>query len=160
MAETSTSLKSTKAAHDVHSYQGCLRAKLATLADFVESHNVQASTQQKYYFDKHTKFRTFTIGDAVWLSIPTAGKLDPRLEEGWTVKSVHSPTTYTISDGSRIRTVHINRLQPRVQAVDVSIPNQQTHATNWEPPQIEHYVIDSEPRYPARNRRPPTRYQA
>ena len=100
-----------KAAHDVHSYQGCLRAKLATLADFVESHNVQASTQQKY-FDKHTKFRTFTIGDAVWLSIPTAGKLDPRLEEGWTVKSVHSPTTYTISDGSRTKTVHINRLQP------------------------------------------------
>ena len=40
-------------AHDVHSYQGYLRAKLATLADFVESHNVQASTQQKYYFDKH-----------------------------------------------------------------------------------------------------------
>ena len=95
-------------AHDVHSYQGYLHAKLATLANFVESHNVQASTQQKYYFDKHTKFRAFTIGDAVWLSIPTAGKLDPRWEGGWTVKSVQSPTTYTISDGSRIRTVHIN----------------------------------------------------
>ena len=133
---------------------------LPPFADFVESHNVQASTQQKYYFDKHSKFRTLTIGDAVWLSIPTAGKLDPRWEGGWTVKSVQSPTTYTISDGSRIRTVHINRLQPRVQAVDVSIPNQQTHATNWEAPQIEHDVIDSEPCYPSRTRRPPIHYQA
>ena len=59
-----------EAAYDVHSYQGYLHAKLANFADFVESHNVQASTQQKYYFDKHTQCRTFTIGDSVWLSIP------------------------------------------------------------------------------------------
>ena len=77
-----------EAPHDVHSYQSYLRAKLANLANFVESHNVQASTQQKYYFDKHTQSRTFAIGDSVWLSIPTAGKLDPRWEGGWTVKSV------------------------------------------------------------------------
>ena len=92
--------------------------------------------------------------------IPTAGKLDPRWEGGWTIKSVLSPTTYTISDGGRIKTVHINCLQPRVQAVDSFTPNQQLHWRNWEPPQIEHDVVDSEPRYPPRTRRPPTRYQA
>ena len=149
-----------EAPHDIHSYQGYLRAKLANLANFVESHNVQASTQQKYYFDKHTQSRTFAIGDSVWLLIPTAGKLDPRWEGGWTVESVQSPNTYIISDGSRIKIVHINRLRPRVQAVDVSIPNQQSHTTNWESLQIEHDVIDSESHYPARTRRPPTRYQA
>lgn len=147
-------------AHDVLSYQCQLRAKLAQLADFVESHNVQAHTQQKHYFDQHTRIRSFTIGDPVWLSIPTAGKLDPRWEGGWKIKSVQNPTTYTISDGGRIKTVHINRLQPRVQAVDSSTPNQQLHRKNWEPPQIEHDVVDSEPRYPSRTRRPPTRYQA
>ena len=114
-------------AHDVLSYQCQLRAKLAQFADFVESHNVQASTQQKHYFDQHTRIRSFTVGDPVWLSIPTAGKLDPRWEGGWTIKSVQSPTTYTISDGGRIKTVHINCLHPRVQAVNSFTPNQQLH---------------------------------
>ena len=117
-------------AHDVLSYQCQLCAKLAQLADFIESHNVQASTQQKHYFDQHTRISSFTVGDPVWLSIPTAGKLDPRWEGGWTIKSVQSSTTYTISDGGRIKTVHINRLQPRVQAVDSFTPNQQLGTGN------------------------------
>ena len=126
------------------SYQCQLHAKLTQLADFVKSHNVQASTQQKNYFDQHTRIRSFTVGDPVWISIPTASKLDSRWEGGWTIKSVQSPTTYTISDSGRIKTVHINRLQPRVQAVDSFTPNQQLHWRNWEPPQIEHDVVDSE----------------
>ena len=44
--------------------------------DFVEAHNTQASSQQKQYFDKHTKPKSFAAGDSVWLSIPTVGKLD------------------------------------------------------------------------------------
>ena len=78
--------------------------------DFVEAHNIQASNQQKQYFDKLTLARTFSVGDPVWLSIPTAGKLDPKWEAEWIIQSVVSRTTYTIHDGLRTKTVHIDRL--------------------------------------------------
>ena len=100
-----------KVAHDVTSYQHQLQAKLPQLMDFVEAHNTQASSQQKQYFDKHTLARTFAVGDPVWLSIPTAGKLDPLWEGEWIIQSIVSPTTYTIHDGSRTKTVHIDRLR-------------------------------------------------
>ena len=67
-----------KVALDVTSYPHQLQAKLSQLMDFVEAHNTQASNQQKQYFDKQTLARIFSVGDPVWLSIPTAGKLDPR----------------------------------------------------------------------------------
>jgi len=103
--------------HDAISYQDHLRAKLAQLYDFVEVNNIQASRQQKQHFDRVTQPRTFTVGDMVWLSIPTAGKLDPKWEGGWVIQSVQSPITYTINDKRRTKTVHINRLGPRIQAV-------------------------------------------
>lgn len=122
---------------------------------------------------KHTRFKpvhsksitltnilNLVVGDLVWLPIPTAGKLNTRWEGGWTVESVQGLTTYTISNSSRIRTVHINHLQPRIQAVDANIPNQLLQWKNWEPPQVVHDVVDSEPNYPARIRRLPTCYQA
>ena len=105
-----------KVAHDVTSYQHQLQAKLSQLMDFVEAHNIQASNQQKQYFDKQTLARTFSVGDPVWLSIPTAGKLDPKWEGEWIIHSVVSPTTYTIHDGLRTKTVHIDRLRQRIQA--------------------------------------------
>ena len=108
-----------KVAHDVTSYQHQLRSQLM---DFVETHNTQASSQQKQYFDKHTLARTFAVGDPVWLSIPTAGKLDPRWEGEWIIQPKVSPTTYTIHDGSRTRTVHIDQLRRRLQAVTSTIP--------------------------------------
>ena len=46
------------------------------LYDFVQLNNVQASSHQKHYFDQRTQPRTFQVGDSVWLSIPTAGKLN------------------------------------------------------------------------------------
>ena len=91
----------------VFSYQDLLHAKLAQLYDFVELNNVQASGHQKHHFDHVTQSRTFIVGDLVWLSIPTAGKLDPKWEGGWVIQSVQSPITYPISDG-RTKTVHIN----------------------------------------------------
>ena len=129
--------------------------------DFVEVHNVQASNKQKHYFDEHTSLRNFKQGDPVWLSIPTAGKLDARWEGEWSVKSVMSPTTYTISDGNRSRTVHINRLRPRLQASNTSTLTAPPQQEVWSPPSIEHHVVEDDlsgPRYPTRARRPPDRY--
>ena len=63
---------------DPSSYQAQLRAKLAALQDFVEAHMVEKATAQKTSYDSHrTTTRSFNVGDLVWLSQPTAGKLDP-----------------------------------------------------------------------------------
>lgn len=68
-----------------------IKAKLAELQDFVESQVTYAASKQKSTYDQHSTSRSFGVGDPVWLSIPTAGKLDPRWEGGWTVKSIKSP---------------------------------------------------------------------
>ena len=73
---------------DPGSYQHYLRAKLTELQDLVESNLVKASNNQKTYYDKHTKALSFDVNDKVWLSIPTAGKLQPKWEGGWRVISV------------------------------------------------------------------------
>ena len=131
-----------KVAHDVTSYQHQLQAKLSQLMDFVEAHNIQASNQQKQYFDKQTLARTFSVGDPVWLSIPTAGKLDPKWEGDWITQSVVSPTTYTIHDGLRTKTVHIDRLRQRIQATTSTVPAPLSlPQDNWAPPLVEHHFI-------------------
>ena len=63
-------------AYDAVSYQSQLRTKLAQLSDFVETHLAQATHKQKTAYDQHTQQRNFKISNPVWLSIPTAGKLD------------------------------------------------------------------------------------
>ena len=99
----------------------------------------------------------------MWLSMPTAGKLDPKWEGEWVIQSVQSPVTYTISDGRRTKTVHINRLRPRLQAAtDTTVVDQQPQQQTWEPPSIEHVIqTDSiqQAQYSSRVRRPPDRYQ-
>ena len=55
---------------------------MAELCDMVESHIVQEAKRQKEHYDTHTKSREFGEGDAVWLQNPTAGKLDPKWEDG------------------------------------------------------------------------------
>ena len=154
-------------AYDVTSYQHQhqLQDKLSKLRDFVETHNAQANTQQKQHYDEHSLSRTFAIGDSVWLSVPTAGKLDPKWEGKWIIQSVKSPITYTIHDGRRTRTVHINQLRPRLQAAttsDETVPL--LLQSDWAPPSVEHHFIDDDPpgpenRYPTRDRRPPDRYR-
>ena len=153
-----------KVAHDVTSYQHQLQAKLSQLMDFVEAHNTQASSRQKQYFDQHTRARSFVVGDPVWLSIPTAGKLDPRWEGEWIMQAVVSPTTYTIHDGYRTKTVHIDRLRPRLQAVTTSQQHASLPLQDWTPPAIEHHFVTDDhnlpaSRYPTRERRPPDRYR-
>ena len=81
------------------SYQAQLRAKPATLQDFVEAHMVEKDTAQKTSYDSQsTTTHSFNIGDIVWPSQPTAGKLDPRWDGSWIVKSIHSPVTLQITN--------------------------------------------------------------
>ena len=51
---------------------------------------------------------------------PTAGKLNPKWEGKWRIQSIQGPTTYTITDGDRTRTVHINCLRHRIQPIPLS----------------------------------------
>ena len=59
------------------SYQAQLQAKLAELQDMVETHIVDSAMAQKFDYDARTSKRSFQLDDLVWLSVPTAGKLDP-----------------------------------------------------------------------------------
>ena len=80
---------------------------------------------------------------------------------GHTVHSVQGPTTYSITDGKRSKTVHVNQLQRRIQP-DPKTPSQEL-ITTWQPP-LFHLDIASddpppEPRYPTCICRPPDRLQ-
>eukprot|EP00731_Ephydatia_muelleri_P034213 Em0051g5a len=163
----------------VDEYQGTMQAKLAELMDFVETHMVDAARHQKQEYDKHMGIRTFKAGDLVWLSIPTAGKLDPRWEGGWKVKACKSPVNMEVSDGTRNRVVHVNRLRHHIQMAEgEEVGSTDRTQEEWVPPQIEHITVEGTPpqgpepdlenndqpvqpeepiqqRYPSRSRRPP-----
>ena len=77
-------------AHDPSSYHGQLQSKLAQLRDFVEKNIAEKAHHQKIFYDHHVKTRSFQVGDSICLSIPTAGKLDPRWEGKWVVHIIYS----------------------------------------------------------------------
>ena len=60
---------------------------------------------------------------------------------GWEILTLHGPTTCTITDGTRIKTVHVNIIQPRTQLSSL-VTNTGTTQAVWEAPSIEHYVIE------------------
>ena len=157
----------TQFGYDSLSYPAQLQAKLSELQDFVHTNLTQAACSQKSYYDRHTKQSTFAPGDLVWLSIPTAGKLDPRWEGEWVVESVKSPVTMEIYDGKRSKVVHINRLQHRCVPGrrDVAVSDKcDSHRLDWFPPSVDHVILPPAEqtmpdRYPQRQRRPPDWYQ-
>eukprot|EP00731_Ephydatia_muelleri_P020479 Em0013g206a len=61
--------------YEATSYQAVLQAKMAELQDLVEAHVAESAHRQKVNYDILKK--AFKAGDRVWLSVPTAGKLDP-----------------------------------------------------------------------------------
>jgi hypothetical protein len=153
---------------DSASYQSRLRAKMAELHDFVESKLALAASKQKSSYDKKSKQQCFKVNDPVWLSVPTAGKLDPKWEGNWKVLAMKGPVNVEITDGHRKKVVHLNRIQPRVlPSFPMTMSNDSAKATNapWIPPQIEHFIdceIEAEPparRNPPRQRRPPDYYR-
>ena len=96
---------------------------------------------------------------------PTVGKLDPRWEGEWVIKSVKSPVTMEIYDGKRTKVVHTNRLQHRYVPGqhDAAVPGNTEGGNDcleWAPPSVDHVTLSPVPhRYPHRERRPPDRYR-
>ena len=62
---------------DPSSYSTQLQVKLAALQDLVHINTTKAAQVQKLHYDKSSTSRSFTPQELVWLSIPTAGKLQP-----------------------------------------------------------------------------------
>ena len=89
-------------AFDPASYQAQLHARLAELQNLVELNIAEAAREQKTAYDWHSAPHSFMVGDPVWLSVPTAGKLSPRWEGKWTVKTVLSQINMEITDGRLI----------------------------------------------------------
>eukprot|EP00731_Ephydatia_muelleri_P019885 Em0012g710a len=161
-------------AFDTNSYQGYLQAKLAELRDFVDANMVQAGAAQKTSFDSHAKLRFFKEGDTVWLSVPKSSKLGSKWEGKWIIKSVKNDINMEITDGTRTRIVHINRLQHRNQHQYNEVPPKDYPTIDvWNAPQIDHIITspdlpredlpredlpEEQRRYPTRQRRQPDRY--
>ena len=99
--------------YDPQSYPAQIQARLAELKDLFHTNLSKSACSQKLHYDQHTKQPAFAVGNPVWLSIPTAGKLDPRWKGEWVIKAMKSPTTAEICDGKRTRVVHTNCLQHR-----------------------------------------------
>jgi hypothetical protein len=148
--------------HDVdsQSYHVLLKRKLAELYEIVDANLVQAGVEQKKVYDKGAQEpRQFKEGDAVWLSNPTASKLQVRWEGGWRVKQV-VPRTLTIKlqhDSGRLKTVHINRVRLRGFRPSMDSGRQ----VDWETPDFEHIIInDDDEGSPTRNDESPSQQSA
>ena len=141
------------------SYQAQLQAKFAELQDMVETHIVDSAMAQKVHYDARTSKRSFQLDDLVWLSVPTAGKLDLRWEGCWKIKSIKNALNMEITDGRRSKVVHVNRLRHRIQPCSEESSDQPT-PLKWNPNLITHMEEEIKPpsRYPSRIRRPPNRY--
>ena len=79
--------------------------------DFVKANLASSAHRQSNQFNTNSRDRLFEVGNQVWLSVPTNGKLQPRWEGGWIVKSKKSVVNYEVTDGKRKRVVHINCLK-------------------------------------------------
>ena len=151
----------TPRAFDPTTYQFHLHAKLAQLKDFVESKLVSSAAEQKMFHDQRACVRLFQVDDNVWLSLPRAGKLDPKWQGDWKVVSVKSFVNVEISNGTQRKVVHINRLQHCVQPTNTTKDSICTDDETWSPPQTEHFIESVLPqprRNPPRNRRSPDYY--
>ena len=126
---------------DPSSYSAQLLSKLRELQELVLTNTKTAAQVQKFYYDKVSINRSFTPQELVWLSIPIAGKLQPRWEGKWKVVEMKGPVTVQITDGRRTKVVHINRLRHRNQPFEAP-----EYASNyfqrgvWQPVQTEHYI--------------------
>lgn len=83
-----------------NTYQSQLQIKLA---DHIVS--VAAALKSGY------NYSSVQTGDLLWLSVCTAGELDPRWDGRWKVKAVKSPVSMRINDGRQNKVPYINQLQ-------------------------------------------------
>ena len=103
---------------DPSSYSSQLQAKLAALQKFVHMDTTKATQAQKFQYDRSSTNHSFAPQELIWLSIPTAGKLQPRWEGKWNVIQMKSPVTVQITDGKRTRVVHVDRVRHHNQPVE------------------------------------------
>ena len=131
--------------YDTLSYPAQIQAKLSELQDFVHSNLTQSAQSQKCHYDQHTKQPTFNPGDPVWLSIPTARKLDPKWEGEWVIQSIKSPVTVEVCSGRWTKVVHVNRLRRRYVpgSQDAAISDVETNqeTPKWPPPSVDHVML-------------------
>ena len=110
---TLTTIDLSLRAHDTQSYADHIQSHLAKMYELVELNLTEATSDQKWFYDRGAKLRPSLARDShVWLLIPTAGKLDPKWESGWTVVQ-HFPDQLTVQIKHRegqLQTVHLNRL--------------------------------------------------
>ena len=99
---------------DTDSHHHHLQAKLAEMRDFVETNLAESASRQRDHYNKHSQTRKFTVGDHVWLSIPTAKKLDPQWDGRWTITALKGPLNMETSDGIVSKVVHVNWLRHRI----------------------------------------------
>ena len=100
---------------DTQSYASHIQKKLAELRDLVEANLVEVANHQKQSYDQHCNTREFSVENAVWLSVPIAGKLESRWEGGRKIKLIKSPVSIEIMDDQhRTKLVHVNRLRHRI----------------------------------------------
>ena len=97
----------------------------------------------QWQFDKHSKERSFGVGDSVWVSIPTAGKLDPRLEGNWTIKAIKSPSPLKFLMQTNVRWC-ISIGYVNVQSYHHRIDS----TKHMEICGCRHIIVDDAPRYP------------
>ena len=60
---------------DSSSYSAFLLAKLVKLQDLVTTNSTATAHKQKNQYDKTCVTPTFSVGEPIWLSVPTASKL-------------------------------------------------------------------------------------
>ena len=83
--EPSLPVNTSELAHDTQSYSQQIQRKLAQMFELVELHLIESGSSEKAYYDSKSASRLpFLRGSHVWLSVPSAGKLDPKWECGWT----------------------------------------------------------------------------
>jgi len=139
-----------------------IQSRLIELQDFVHTQLTQAAHSQKYHYDQHNKQSIFVAGDSVWLSIPTAGKLGPKWEGEWVIKSMRSPKSVMVDviELCTLIVYDIILLQANVkQLCLVTLCTQMIVQIG-----LDHVILPPvdqimTTRYHQRDRRPPDRYR-
>ena len=73
---------------DTNSHHHHLQAKLAEMHDLVQPNLLESASRQRDHYNKHSQTRKLTVGDYIWLSIPTAKKLDPQWDDRWIITAL------------------------------------------------------------------------
>ena len=83
-----------------------MKAELHTTKDFVQANLARSSKQ----YDRHTILCSLRVGDPIWLSIPTAWKLQPHWDGKWTVGKLKGPCNLELTNGNQSKPIYVNHV--------------------------------------------------